>query len=128
MIVPNYKKGDIPTQFYPYVIEVMQMISRRKDICTILYTCSHMDEVAKYQEVFKKHGIVFDFVNSNGEVDSQGYGCYDKKPYFNVLFEDKSGFDPMTDWIRVKNHLVMFPEDILSPTIEENERITPSTK
>jgi len=25
-------------------------------------------------------------------------GYYDKKPYFNVLLDDKAGFDPATEW------------------------------
>jgi len=44
-------------------------------------------------------------VNENPEVLNLKYGCYDKKPYFNVVFEDKAGFDPMTDWLLVKGLL-----------------------
>ena len=29
------------------------------------------------------------------------YNFYDDKPYFNVLFEDKAGFDPLDDWEKV---------------------------
>jgi hypothetical protein len=44
-------------------------------------------------------GLHLEYVNDNPEVTTEGYGCYDYKPYMNVLFEDKAGFD--TDWLGV---------------------------
>jgi hypothetical protein len=34
-------------------------------------------------------GLHLEYVNDNPEVTTEGYGCYDYKPYMNVLFEDK---------------------------------------
>lgn len=114
MVEPNYKKDDIPTKFYPGAMEVLQMISKRSDIGTILYTCSHPHEVVNYMKFFKENDINFDFIHDNTEVVTDGsYGYYDKKPYFNVLFEDKAGFDPMNDWIYVKEMLEKYPESHL---------------
>ena len=67
----------------------------------ILYTCSHEKEIKKYLEYFKENNIHFEFVNKNPDVINQKYGFYDDKPYFNVLFEDKAGFDPLDDWEKV---------------------------
>jgi hypothetical protein len=66
----------------------------------IIYTCSHPHEIEQYIEFFEKNNIRFKYVNENPEVKTQtnGYGCYDKKPYMNVLFEDKAGFDAETEW------------------------------
>lgn len=113
MIVPNYSTKEIPTEFYPHAMEVMQMLSKRKDIVRILYTCSHPDEIAKYMELFMSHDIFFDYVNHNPDVLSEGYGYYEHKLYFNVLFEDKAGFDPLEDWIKVKELLVQYPQDYI---------------
>ena len=66
-----------------------------------MYTCSHPEEIVQYQQFFKSHDIHFDYVNSNPEVVNGGFGFYDDKPYFNVLFEDKAGFDAEEDWIEV---------------------------
>lgn len=100
---PNYQFGNTPKDFYPYSVEALQLMSRMPDICMILYTCSHPHEINEYLELFKDHGINFDYVNENPEVvtDITGYGCYDKKPYMSVLFEDKSGFSPEEDWVGV---------------------------
>lgn len=103
ILKPNYTAGDIPKEFYPMAKETLQFISKRKDIVMFLYTCSHPHEIVEYLEFFKSHEINFQYVNENPEVITEptGYGCYDKKPYMNVLFEDKAGFDPKSDWDKV---------------------------
>jgi hypothetical protein len=102
MIKPNYKTNEIAKEFYPYAIEVMQVLSKRTDIVRILYTCSYPHEIEQYVQHFKTHDIHFDYVNSNPEVADGGYGYYKDKFYFNVLFEDKAGFDGDTDWLLIR--------------------------
>jgi len=106
IIKPNYEAGNIPTEFYPYALEVLQMLSKRDDVCMYIYTCSHPHEQAQYIELFKGLDIEFKWVNENPEVptDNTGYGYYEDKPYFNVLFEDKAGFDPEEDWEDVRDY------------------------
>jgi len=103
ILKPNYEYGNTPKEFYPYAKEVLQLFSKRKDVCMILYTCSHPDEIEEYLKLFENNNIKFDYVNENPEVvtDVNGYGCYDKKPYMNVLFEDKAGFYGEEDWLPV---------------------------
>ena len=89
---PDYRKN---------VKETLQFITKnRPDIIMILFTSSYPDEIKVYMDTFAKDGIHFKYVNENPEIsDAKGtFGCYDKKPYYNVLFEDKSGFDPEIDW------------------------------
>lgn len=103
ILKPNYQYGNTPKDFYPLAKETLQLISKLPDICMILYTCSHPHEIDEYLELFKENDIHFQYVNENPEVptDINGYGNYDKKPYMNVLFEDKAGFDPENDWAEV---------------------------
>jgi len=88
--------------------ETLQLISKLPDVVMFLYTCSHPHEVDEYIALFESNDIHFKYVNENPEVPTQtdGYGNYDKKPYMNVLFEDKAGFDPITDWPEVYSLLV----------------------
>lgn len=106
MIHPNWTVEKVPLQLYPHVLDVLHMLSNREDIVLFLYTCSHPPEIAIYLDFFKEQGIHFAFVNENPEVVNFKYGNYEKKPYFNVLFEDKAGFDPNEDWIVVKELLI----------------------
>ncbi|MFM9837364.1 MAG: hypothetical protein ACKVOQ_03805 [Cyclobacteriaceae bacterium] len=98
LLKPNYKRDEISREFYPHAIEVMQLLTKRKDIVKILYTCSYPHEIEQYIEYFAKHGIHFDHINKNPEVADGGYGYYNDKFYFNVLMDDKAGFDGETDW------------------------------
>ena len=100
ILKPNYEYGNIPKEFYPFAKETLQKISKMEDVVMILYTCSHPHENEQYIEYFKENDIHFDYINENPEIPTnlEGYGNYDKKPYMNVLFEDKAGFDGDNDW------------------------------
>jgi len=96
----NYEVGNPPKEFFPKALETLQYISQMPNIVMFLYTCSHPHEIEEYLKLFEENGIKFQYINENPEVetDNAGYGCYDKKPYFNVLLDDKAGFNPLVDW------------------------------
>ena len=98
IVLPNWSADKIPTDFYPHAKETLQLISKQADIVMIMYTCSHPPEIQQYLKFFQSHDIHFKYVNENPEVINMKYGNYDKKPYFNVLFEDKAGFEATEDW------------------------------
>lgn len=98
---PNYK-GQESTEilYYPYAKETLQLMSERKDIVMILWTSSYPDEMKIYRKTFINDNIIFNYENENPEVQTSkgSFGFYEKKHYFNVLFEDKAGFNPERDW------------------------------
>jgi len=100
LIKPSYSRDEIPTEWYPLALKALKLISDRADICLILFTCSHPEEIEKYLEFFKLSNINFEYVNKNPEVKTQenGYGYYEDKMYINVLMDDKAGFNPYNDW------------------------------
>jgi len=101
ILEPNWVEGVLPKTFYPGAKEALQLISKREEIVSILYTCSYPNEIQDYLAYFREQGIHFDYVNENPEVENNGIGNFDRKPYFNVLFEDKAGFDAQNDWFKV---------------------------
>lgn len=103
VLKPNYTAGKVPTEFYPYAKETLQLLTKMDDVSLVMFTCSHPNEIIEYVNFFSQHNITFNYINLNPEVktDLNGYGCYDTKPYMNVLFEDKAGFDPETEWEEV---------------------------
>jgi hypothetical protein len=110
LLKPTFQQGVISTEFYPWAKEVMHLLGKRKDIVKILYTCSYPHEILEYVALFEQHGITFDFINENPDVCAGAYGHYDRKFYFNVLFEDKAGFDPMTDWKNVLDLIISYDD------------------
>lgn len=98
ILKPNWKSDTIPTEFYPCSKQALYLLSKRKDVVMFLYTCSHPKDTDQYIELFNSHNIHFDYVNENPEILNNDLGFYDKKPYFNVLIDDKAGFDPFVEW------------------------------
>jgi len=101
ILKPTFQQGVLSTKFYPYAEEAMRLISEQKNIVRVLYTCSYPNEIVEYLKFFEERGIHFEYVNENPDVCAGAYGHYERKFYFNVLFEDKAGFDPMSDWKKV---------------------------
>jgi hypothetical protein len=101
ILKPTFQTGVVSTEFYPYAKETMQLLSKKEDIVRLLFTCSYPNEIEQYVQFFKSHDIHFHYVNENPDVCAGAYGHYERKFYFNVLFEDKAGFDPVTDWKEV---------------------------
>jgi len=125
LIKPNYKAGEILMEFYDGALEGLKILNDAKDTKIIMYTCSHPHEIEEYKQLFATHGVKFDFLNENPEVTTtpQGYGCYDMKPYFNVLIDDKASFNPETEWDELLEYLhgrygaqVKTPEDWYNTT------------
>ena len=106
---PDYRKKVKEIEYYLYVKETLQYITKnRPDIIMILYTSSYPDEIEIYMKQFEKDNIFFKYVNENPEInESKGnFGCYDKKPYYNVLIDDKSSFDPEIDWQPIYEYFI----------------------
>ena len=112
ILKPTYNLNDRSIQYYPYAKEAMQIISSRDDIITIAWTSSFPNEIKDYLEQFKRDGIVFNHVGKNPGISSNlgNFGYYEDKFYFNVLFEDKAGFNAETEWREIYHYLVKCEE------------------
>lgn len=110
---PTYEPNCTKILFYPFAKEALQMLSEREDIVLIYYSCTPIEQCKKQVELYKAHGIIFDYINENPEITNSDttYGCYLYKPYFNILLDDKAGFDPTEDWEIIINYYKVFYED-----------------
>lgn len=77
--------------------EALQKLSEDKRFKLILWSSSYDRILEKYLKVFKENKIYFDYVNVNPEVHDDDLGCFQKKPYFNIIIDDKAGFEE-SDW------------------------------
>lgn len=64
---------------------------------TMWSLCSE-SKLLEYQELFKKDGINFNLINTNPR---QVHG----KIYSNIIIDDRSGFEPETDWKLILDYL-----------------------
>jgi len=109
ILEPDYEQDSIGGKFYPNAIKVLRMLTERKDICTILWTCSHKHIVDQIVEKLKQEDVLFDFANENPEVEGE-LGDYSVKLYANVILDDKAGFEGETDWFLVEQELIKATE------------------
>jgi len=122
LIKPDYATFDpVNTEitYYPHAVNAMKMLSDNPMFTLFTYTASYPDEVKAYVRVMEELGIKFDFINENPEVrtEEQNWGNFDQKPYFNVLLDDKAGFDPYEDW----KHIAKFLAYEFKPKWEDEE-------
>jgi hypothetical protein len=109
IVKPNYKDVTYPAEYYPYAKKTLQLLTKRPDVKMILWTSSFPHEINEYVKRFEADEIQFDAINENPGISSKNgnFGYYDDKFYFNVLFEDKAGFNPDKEWKEVYDYLIM---------------------
>lgn len=49
-------------------------------------------------------------VNSNPDEKDTKTGDFSKKFYFNILLDDRAGFQPETDWLEICRIIDSFPQ------------------
>lgn len=104
ILIADYNNTTL--NFFPHAKEALQLISQQEDIVCILFTCSHPEEIERYQNFFTENNLKFKYVNENPEVINTRLGCFDKKFYSNVIFDDKAGFDATTEWVDIEDYFV----------------------
>jgi len=112
-IIPSGKTvNDIEdsTEFYPHAQEVLQKLSQRKDIVLILWSSIPRERVVKVLKWLSDNGVNFKYFNENPEAKSNSRSCFVGKFYFNILLDDRAGFEPETDWVAIKNELIRLGE------------------
>lgn len=103
----NWSDTELPNEYYPHSIEVLSFLSKAAGVTLILWTSSHLPACYQYKDALANKGVTFKYINCNPEVetDPNGYGCFDRKPYFNLILDDKAGFEPETDWLNLRTLL-----------------------
>lgn len=84
--------------YLPYSKKALQRMTRRDDICLIMWSSSHRDKLTEYARHFLDDGIRFEYINENPEVDNTRLQSFEEKLYMNVGLDDKFGFEGETDW------------------------------
>ena len=106
----DYGRGEEP-KYYPMAKETLRYMSTHPKISLSIWSSTYPKDIAKYLEIFEKDEIFFDHINENTEEKNTTYACFDKKPYFNILIDDKAGFDVKYDWDELYFHISGFCVD-----------------
>lgn len=107
VIIPGtYTRENAGRKFFPNAEVVLQWLTRREDMKLILFTSSHGNAIQDILEWMFHYGISFDYANENPECTVTTTLCaFDRKFYFDVMLEDKAGFNGDTDWFEIQQCL-----------------------
>jgi|WetSurMetagenome_2_1015567.scaffolds.fasta_scaffold567747_2 hypothetical protein len=99
-IIKKYTKDEIVP--YPYALEALKELCNTPDITLILFTSTYPENLTSFYNWCKENGITFKYLNENKECPNSSTGDFSKKFYYNVLIDDRAGFDP-EEWEDVLN-------------------------
>lgn len=89
--------------YFPYCIEALKRLSDKEDVRIILFTSSYQKDCYYLIEDLFSKGIHVDFINENPDEKNTPTGDFSRKFYYNILLDDKAGFDPLTDWKEIND-------------------------
>jgi len=93
-------------ELFPGCADTLRFISGDDLFVLILFTSSYVDYLEQFYKTFEAEGIHFKYLNENPECPSTQMGDYSHKFYYNLLIDDKAGFNPLIDWNKLKE---LFP-------------------
>lgn len=105
VIKGTYTRYNEDRKIYPDCQQFFRWAASRKDMVLILWSSSHRDSLNEIITWLGLHGIKFHYINENPEVPSDQLCDFSTKFYFNVLLDDKAGFEGETDWTAIINEL-----------------------
>ena len=85
---------NVSSALYDTCIEPLQVISHLPEVKIILFSCCYEANYPAYFDLFAKNEIKITYFNENPDVQNTTTGCFDRKFYYNLIAEDKGGFDP----------------------------------
>lgn len=101
----TYKKNNEGFDFYPWAKDVLLNLSRNPKCKIIIYTASHTEPATKLIEWMQGHGIKIFALNANPDHNNNELCDFSKKFYFDILLEDKAGFQGWRDWFLIMKEL-----------------------
>ena len=105
----DYVPGSPGTIFHNDMIDAMQLINELSGII-ILWTSSRGSTIYKAMQRLRSMDITVHFQNDNPKVHPDSLCSFYPKFYFDILLDDKAGFDMQTDWTEIKNILLTIKE------------------
>jgi hypothetical protein len=106
----TYKKNFGAQELNEDCLDVLKWLTDKENMVPILFTASNNEYIDKVLLWLNTIGIKFEHVNSNPEVTSNNFCIVEGKFYFDILIDDKGGFEMDSDWLSVKNALIELDE------------------
>ena len=94
----------------PVCKEVLQWFSKRPEIKLILWTSSYPEETDRLTHWLLDNRIFVSYINANPEAKDTERAYFGEKFYYNIVIDDRAGFEPCSDWSAIKTLLTSIGE------------------
>lgn len=88
-------------EFYTLAIHVLRILTANENCKLILWTSSKQDKVEMYKTFLEDNDVKVAYINENPDFKENTYSDFSNKFCFDILLDDKAGFDPETDWFEL---------------------------
>jgi hypothetical protein len=105
-LTPTYDLYNKDAKFYPYAIKTLRLISDNSKNKIILWTSSHVLSVWRVIASLNDEGIKLHYINENPDYAVTEICDFTKKFYFDILLDDKAGFEAESDWKVIYNYIL----------------------
>ncbi len=106
ILTPTYDLYNRNAQYYTYALETLKVISDDPANKIIIWTSSHEGAAHSVIDGLKDHDIHVRYLNCNKDYDKTDLCDFTYKFYFDILLDDKAGFEAETDWKVIYNYLL----------------------
>jgi len=117
-----YKLDNPGKTFYPWAKEVLLNLTNNPGVSIILYTASHHGPARDVERWLYEHGIRILDINHNPDHRSNELCDFSKKFHFDVLLDDKGGFEGWHDWFLIMHELKRIGQWVDEPKATESKK------
>jgi hypothetical protein len=99
---PRYKSGQF--DYFQHATDVLKHWTETPWIKLILFSSSSEKHINDFLTNVAEYGVKFDYVNKNPECSgtTKETANFGEKFYYNVLLDDRAGFNGDEDWAKIK--------------------------
>lgn len=83
-------------------------LTKHKSVKVFLYSATRVIDLLRIKMALERMYGIEVSLNSSVSTTTKGQD-FDRKPYFSVLFDNKAGFDPKSDWAEVEVAIKSLP-------------------
>ena len=105
ILTPTYDLNNKGATFYPYCLDTLGLLTDLIEHKIILWTSSHDVAIESVVKQLEQEDIKIDFINHNPQYTKTDLCDFTKKFYFDILLDDKAGFEAETDWKHIYDYL-----------------------
>jgi hypothetical protein len=113
VLVPSYDSKVLGAH-YPHAARALELILSYPESRIILWSSLSPADMQRHKDhIFWGDGFTAEqrdrvYLNCNPECGETEYASFNQKFYFNILLDDKAGFDAQTDWKAVMIGLELY--------------------